>query len=103
MGYLDFRLSADLGVLFLRECELICETGYKQRIVKLARIQVVRGIVMYEKTPMTAQYCEQLQQFTVVTIGLNLYPVHSEEGAAKMLIQLVKSHNYDEYMASLQL
>jgi hypothetical protein len=45
--------------------------------------------VLYEKTAMTVQYCEQLQKFTSMNVGLNLYPVGSQEEVAKFLIQMV--------------
>ena len=38
---------------------------------------------------MTEQYSEQLQKFTTVNIGLNLYPVSSQEEVGKILIQMV--------------
>lgn len=45
--------------------------------------------MLYEKTAMTEQYCEQLQKFTAINVGLNLYPVSSQEEVAKFLIQMV--------------
>ena len=47
--------------------------------------------MLYEKTAMTEQYCEQLQKFTAMNVGLNLYPVCSQEEVAKFLIQMVCS------------
>ena len=45
--------------------------------------------MLYEKTAMTEQYCEQLQKFTTINVGLNLYPVSSQEEVGKILIQMV--------------
>ncbi|CAB4016829.1 Hypothetical predicted protein [Paramuricea clavata] len=89
LGFMDFRPLGDVGVLFLNESELIGGTSYRQRIVKLAKIQTIRGLVLYEKTAMTEQYCEELQKFTAINVGLNLYPVSSQEEVAKFLIQMV--------------
>ena len=89
LGFMDFRPSTEIGILFLNESELISGPSYKQRIIKLAKIQTIRGLVLYEKTAMTEQYCEQLQKFTAMNVGLNLYPVSSQEEVAKFLIQMV--------------
>ncbi|XP_028392525.1 Fanconi anemia core complex-associated protein 24-like isoform X2 [Dendronephthya gigantea] len=89
LGFMDFRPSVDVGVLFLNESELITGTTYKQRIIKLAKVQTTRALVLYEKTAMTDQYVEQLQKFTAINMGINLYPVSSQEEVAKFLIQMV--------------
>ena len=40
LGFMDFRPSGDVGVLFLNEAELIRGTNYKQRIIKLAKVRL---------------------------------------------------------------
>ena len=38
LGFLDFRPSAECGVVYLSESELIGGNSYKQRIIKLAKV-----------------------------------------------------------------
>ena len=49
----------------------------------------VRGVVIVEKTSITSQYFDDLQNFVAITLGMIVIPVPSQAEAAGVLVQMV--------------
>ncbi|GFR72821.1 fanconi anemia-associated protein of 24 kDa [Elysia marginata] len=85
----DFYPSTNVGVIFLSEADTVEGCAYKRRAARLRRASTVRGAVIIEKTPTSAQYLLDIQKFCVGNLGLHVVPVKNQAEAAAFLVQLV--------------
>ncbi|KAK3754079.1 hypothetical protein RRG08_024156 [Elysia crispata] len=86
---IDFYPSSGVGVVFISEADTVEGCSYKRRVARLRKARSVRGAVIVEKTPTSAQYFLDVQKFCVSNLGLHLVPVKNQNEAVAFLIQLV--------------
>ncbi|XP_033102156.1 Fanconi anemia core complex-associated protein 24-like isoform X2 [Anneissia japonica] len=85
----DFHPANDTAVIYISEQDMVAGTSHKKRIVKLRKVASMKGVVLAEKTDMSQQYCQSLQRFVVLELGLVLLFVTSPTEAADLLIEMV--------------
>lgn len=86
---IDFYPSSSVGVIYLSEADVVEGCAYKRRAARLRRANSVRGAVIVEKTPTSAQYFLDVQRFCVSNLGLHVIPVRNQSEGAAFLVQLV--------------
>ncbi|XP_033102148.1 Fanconi anemia core complex-associated protein 24-like isoform X1 [Anneissia japonica] len=84
----DFHPANDTAVIYISEQDMVAGTSHKKRIVKLRKVASMKGVVLAEKTDMSQQYCQSLQRFVVLELGLVLLFVTSPTEAADLLIEM---------------
>lgn len=89
LGVSDFYTSSEVAVIYVSETDLVAGLGYRRKLAKLRKVNKLKGIVIVEKTPMTAQHFLDLQKFVVLELGMVLLPVSSQTEAAGLLAQMV--------------
>eukprot|EP00105_Crassostrea_gigas_P008796 XP_011423488.1 PREDICTED: Fanconi anemia core complex-associated protein 24 [Crassostrea gigas] len=94
LGVVDFFPSSKIGVIFIREPELVSFSGQKKKLAKLRKANRVQAIVLAEKTPTSSQYYPEVQKFCIMDLGFNIIPVPGQNEAASLLAQMVVSESH---------
>ncbi|KAM9610171.1 LOW QUALITY PROTEIN: Fanconi anemia core complex-associated protein 24-like [Trichechus inunguis] len=85
-----FYLSNRSCILYVTEADSVAGNGYRKRLVWVRNSSYLQGIVLVEKTQISEQYFQAVQKFTVLDLGMVLFPVASQMEASCLIIQLVQ-------------
>ncbi|XP_078689061.1 Fanconi anemia core complex-associated protein 24-like isoform X2 [Branchiostoma floridae x Branchiostoma belcheri] len=89
LGVVDFHTGDRTAVVYVTEVDLVEGNAFKKKIVKLRRVEYIRGVILVDRTAMTDQYFPAVQRFVVLELGMKLVPVCSQSEAAQVLIAMV--------------
>ncbi|CAH1270323.1 FAAP24 [Branchiostoma lanceolatum] len=89
LGVVDFHTGDRTAVVYVTEVDLVEGNTFKKKIVKLRRVEYIRGVILVDKTAMTDQYFPAVQRFVVLELGMKLLPVCSQSEAAQVLVAMV--------------
>jgi len=92
LGVVDFHPSGDCAVIFLSAAEVIEGQLFKRRLAGLRSVKGIRKVVIAERTLLSLQQFDALQQFAVLELGIDLIPI-SENCLHILLIQMVYAEN----------
>ncbi|XP_078608731.1 Fanconi anemia core complex-associated protein 24-like isoform X2 [Branchiostoma floridae x Branchiostoma japonicum] len=84
LGVVDFHTGDRTAVVYITEVDLVEGNTFKKKIVKLRRVEYIRGVILVDKTAMTDQYFPAVQRFVVLELGMKLLPVCSQSEAAQV-------------------
>ena len=90
IGIVDFYPSSNTSVIYLTEGELLTDSCYKRRIVKLRNsVKVEKKYVFIEINQRTTHLMFELQKFVVINHKLNFFSVSGNEQAVSLLKQMI--------------
>ncbi|XP_072202868.1 Fanconi anemia core complex-associated protein 24 [Excalfactoria chinensis] len=95
LGLVDFHLSNRICVLYISEADLVAGDEFKRRLVRFRNASSLGGIVIVEKTPISAQYFSAVQKLVVLQLGMVLLPVANQEEASQLITQIVREQSKD--------
>ncbi|NWI89167.1 FAP24 protein, partial [Pitta sordida] len=91
LGLVDFHLSNRTCILYISEADLVAGEEYKRRLVRFRNASNLTGLVIVEKTQISAQYFLAVQKFVVLELGMVVLPVANQGEASQLIVQLVSS------------
>jgi len=103
LGPVDFQPAAGVVVVYLAEGDAICDPNLtlKPKLEKLERLAserkaqvTLRGLVVFLKTPLTAQYMIEAQSLVFLNfMNASFLPISNPEQLGQLLQQLGKAEN----------
>ncbi|XP_065175176.1 Fanconi anemia core complex-associated protein 24-like [Sycon ciliatum] len=85
----DFYPSGGAAVLYLTEADLVDCEKCEQKFTRLQKMGL-NGVVLAERTSLSATYFDQLQQQAVLNCSLNVVPVSCPDDAGRILATMVR-------------
>ncbi|XP_066570131.1 Fanconi anemia core complex-associated protein 24 [Amia ocellicauda] len=96
LGLVDFHLSNRSCVLYVSESDLVAGSNYKRKLVRFRKASKLNGIIVVEKTQLSAQYFAAVQKFVAFELGMTLLPVASQTEASQLITQLVHDESKED-------